>query len=244
MVHGGEGGCRLPASGCVPALAVSEVSRAPRLVQGGPGVDAIAERGAHDGRVLLERVGGRAGRPPSGVFESLRQVPVVQRRHGTDSALEQTVDEPGVEVDARLIRRTRAGRLDARPGDREAVRTEPEILHEIEVALPAVIVIARDVAGVAVPDVSGRLAEGVPDRGPSTALVEAALHLVRRRGRTEDEAFREDQSGVAVVGVADSHRVTSSRSMSKDARCPSGVVTATVRVPSPPGNTRRRSPSR
>ena len=125
---------------------------------------------------------------------------MVQRRDRTDAALEQPVDEPRVEVDAGLVRRRRARRLDARPRDGEAVGAEAELGHQVEVALPAVVVVAGDIAGVAVPHLAGRLRERVPDRRAAAVLVERALHLIRGRRGAEREPGREHEAGVAIVG--------------------------------------------
>ena len=250
VMHRGERGSRLVPARRVAALPVAEVRRAPRLVEGRPGVHPVAERRADDAGVLLERIDGRAHGPSALVLERLRQVPVVQRRDGLDPAREQSVHQTRVEVEARLVGGSPAGRLDPRPRDREAIRVQAERGHQIEVALPPVVVVARDVTGVAVPDESGGLAEGVPDRRTAPVLVEAALDLVRRGRRPEGEGRREHQSRVPVVGAPCSqfahgrHPVTAARSTSNVSDRPSGFVTVTVVEPEPPAKTRSVSPSR
>ena len=127
---------------------------------------------------------------------------MVERRDRADAAGQQPVDEAPVEGETLLIGRAAAGRLDARPGDREPVGVQAEGLHQVEVFLEVVVVVAGLVAGVAVLDLAGRVAEGVPDRRTPTVLVERPLDLVRGGGRTEDESLRELEPGVAVIGVA------------------------------------------
>ena len=252
-MHGRERGRGLVPARRVPALAVAEVGRAPWLVERRPGVHSITEGGAHDRGIVLERVGGRARRPAARILERLRQVPVVQRRDRLDAAGEQSVDEPRVEVDAGLVHRPGPGRLDARPRDGEAVRAEAEPGHEVEVALPAVVVIARDVAGVAVPHLAGRLAEGVPDRRPAAVFLRRALDLVGSGRGAEGEAGREDETRIAVVGRsldagggeerhAPAFPVPASGCpcVSKRPTRPSGVVTVTSPTRASPGNTRKR----
>ena len=137
--------------GRVRTRSVAEVRAAPGLVQGRPDGDAVAEPLADDARVVGERLGRVPVRPAALVFEGLRQVPVVQRRDGPDAAVDESVDEALVEREPRLVGGAAPGRLDARPRDREAVGLEAEVGHEVEVGLPAVVVVVGDVAGVPVP---------------------------------------------------------------------------------------------
>jgi hypothetical protein len=186
----------------VRAGAVAEVGGAPRLVEGRPGRDAIAEGLADHGRVLGEAVRRVAVRPAAGILERLRQVPVVQGGDGRDPASEESVNELRVEVDAGLVDRAGSGGDDARPGDREAVGLQAEALHQVEVRLEQVIVAVRHVAGRAVADQPRRVREGVPDRRAATILVPGAFDLVCRGRRAEEEVLRKDEAGVAIVGIA------------------------------------------
>ena len=102
--------------------------------------------------VLGEAVDGVAVEPAAVVLERLRQVPVVERDHRLHAVGEQRVDQPVVERQALLVGRTATGRLDARPGDREAVAARAELLHQRDVLVDPVVVVARDVAGAAVGD--------------------------------------------------------------------------------------------
>src|SRR5581483_7514965 len=79
------------------------------------------------------------------------------------------------------------GRHDPWPGDREAIRLQAEVAHQGDVVFPTVVVIGRDVAGVAVADLAGRVAETIPDRLAAAVFFDGALDLVRRRGCPEDE---------------------------------------------------------
>src|SRR6185503_21166227 len=99
--------------------------------------------------------------------------------------------EPAVEIEALRVRRPAPVGLDARPGDREAVAAQPERAHQLEVAGPAVVVVAGLVAGVTVRDLPGRAAEAVPDRLPATVGVRRALDLEGGRRCTPDEFARE-----------------------------------------------------
>ena len=81
--------------------------------------------------------------------------------------------------------------LHARPRDREAVGLEAEGRHQVEVLAPAVVVVAGDVAGVAVGDGAGHAAERVPDRLAAPILVHGPLDLVGGGGGAEAESGRE-----------------------------------------------------
>ena len=137
--------------------------------------------------VLDERLGGRARRPAARVLERLRRVPVEERRERLDPVREQLVDEPVVEVEARLVHPAAPLGKHARPRDREAERVEPELAHQRDVLAVAVVEVARDLAGVAVPHLAGRRAEAVPDALAAAVLVGRALDLVRGRGGAPDE---------------------------------------------------------
>src|SRR5690606_7074958 len=65
----------------------------------------------------------------------------------------------------------RTFREDPRPGDGEAVSVGAEALHQRDVFLVTVVVVDRDVAGVAVLDLPGRVRECVPDRRTLAVLV-------------------------------------------------------------------------
>ena len=72
---------------------VAQVGTAFRLVERHPGGDALVEgaRGPID--VLREAVGRVPIQPATAFFLVLREVPVVERRPGPDTALYEAVDE-------------------------------------------------------------------------------------------------------------------------------------------------------
>ena len=120
---------------------------------------------------------------------------MVQRHDRRDVALEQLVDEPCVEVEAALVDRPATLREDPRPGHAEAIRLEPDLLHQVEILRPAVVVVAGDVPGVAVLGHAGRVTEAVPDRLAAPVLGDGALDLVRGRGGPPQEISRERHGG-------------------------------------------------
>ena len=175
------------AGGVVPA-AVAEERRAPRLVQGDPVRDHVAELLGDDGGVVGEPARGVAVEPAAAILQRLRQVPVVQRRPRGDALLEQRLRQAAVEVEAGAVGRSGAVGLDARPRDREPVRVEAEVGHQRDVLRPAVIVVVGDVAGAAVGDRAGDAGERVPDALAAPVLPGGAFDLVGGRRGSDDEA--------------------------------------------------------
>ena len=120
------------ARGLAP-LGVAEEGHHPRLVVRDPLRHDVAELVRHRPRVLREALGRVARRPAAAVLQRLREVPVIQRGHGLDAALEQPLDEPAVEAHALAVERPAAVGLHARPGDREAVALDPHRGEQVEV---------------------------------------------------------------------------------------------------------------
>ena len=76
-----------------------------RLVHRDPVLDPVREALADQPGVLGEAVHRVAVQPAALVLERLGQVPVVERGHRLDVALQQPVDEPLVEVEPGGVRR-------------------------------------------------------------------------------------------------------------------------------------------
>src|SRR5690625_468272 len=106
----------LHASGRERALAIAKHGRPPRLVDGDPVLDAVAEVLETDIRVIPKKL-GRLLTQPAVVLELKRgrQIPVEKRNPWDDAAVEQCVDQLRVKADAVLINRAVARRQDARP---------------------------------------------------------------------------------------------------------------------------------
>src|ERR1700678_575828 len=95
-------------AGSVDAFQVTTESEYRRLVEQHPVGDAVAQGAGDDFDIVAEARGRVAVRPASGVFEGLRQVPVIEREEGPDFRFEQGVDETAVIVEAPRIRRARS----------------------------------------------------------------------------------------------------------------------------------------
>mmetsp|Transcript_94762 Transcript_94762/g.306444 ORF Transcript_94762/g.306444 Transcript_94762/m.306444 type:complete len:389 (+) Transcript_94762:943-2109(+) len=160
-----------------------QVEGGPRLVEGHPGLDAVAEGLEADLSIVNEFLGDRAIRlaftvagPPAPdlgrVQQALWQIPMVQGNVGRDACLEQCVDQAVVECLALLVDAVLdlASRDQAGPGDGEAVMLQSHGLHHSDVRLPHVIVIGSNIARRALVehgsvDVAGGLLAAVTARG-------------------------------------------------------------------------------
>ena len=178
----------------VLAFAIAQDARGIRFVEGRPVLDPVAEPPHRDGGVFGKPRSGVPVLPAAAVFESLRQIPVVEADPGLDVFRHHGIDQPVIEFEADWIGCATAGREDARPGYAEAVSPGAELGHHRDVIAVAVVVVARDVARVAVVGLARCVRESVPDRRPASILPNRALDLVSRsRGAPEKpvgEAFR------------------------------------------------------
>ena len=122
--------------------------------------------------------------------------------------------------------------LDPRPGDREAVGVDPEVAHELDVFLRAVVVVAGDGGGVPVQDVARLFGEGVPAGGPAAAGREVALDLEGRGGNSQGESGAQAcGEGLNCYRILHSHAPIIHSMVMKD-NGPSGSdCTAVIAVP-------------
>ena len=115
---------------------------------------------------------------------------MIERHRGDDAARAQAVHQASIEVEAWLVQRPAAVRLDARPGDGEAIAAQLEARHKLQVLFVAVIVIVGDVTGLAVEGVAGSVTECVPDGGTTSILGYGTFDLVGRGCRAPEKSFR------------------------------------------------------
>ena len=194
-------------TGRVHARRVALADERERLVERRPAPHARAELVEARGREPLEvaddaRVEPAAARASAAVaaaafaavVERERQVPVVERDERRDVLRVERVEQAVVEARAlRVPRADRAVRHEPRPAEREPVLPHAELRHQLDVLAEAVVVVARDVAGVAVRGRARRVRERVPDRRASPALGRRALDLVRGGRRAEVEVRRQQR---------------------------------------------------
>src|SRR5918998_1943086 len=149
----------------VDSEAVTHPGRDPGFVQRDPEPHTLREGLVDDTGVLCEALARIPFGPAAQILQTLRQVPMVEREHRLDGALPQAVDEPAVEVEPGLVGWTASFWLDAGPGHGETVGLQSELGHQVEIFFQAVVMVAGDIAPIAVDDLAWSVAERVPDRG-------------------------------------------------------------------------------
>jgi hypothetical protein len=112
---------------------------------------------------------------------------VVERRQRREAAVEQPIHEPVIEVHTAPIDAATALWEDARPGNRKAVRANPQASQQVEIGLPPVIVVARQCSRAAVSDRPRALIELVPGRATRPVGGDYTFNLIGRRGDSPAE---------------------------------------------------------
>ncbi len=214
------------------AVAVSLPDETGHLVEGEPTLDPVPQPADHSLGIVAERVHRDPCQPAAPVLERLRQVPVEKRHPGCDPACQQRVDQPIVEVEPERVDRAIPLGEDSRPGDRQAIVTDPEVLHQGGVVLEAVVVVACHLGRLAGLDGTRPSGEAVPDRFALAVLARRPLDLRRRRGHSPDEPFGESVGCLTHRFDARSIEVIRESLPRKDFGLP----------PAPTGGSRRPSP--
>ena len=106
------------------------------------------------------------------------------------------VGDPPIVVQAALVGRATPRRLDARPGDRVTIGLEVQLLQQRDVVAVAMVAVAGHIAGVAVLDVAGSVAEPVPDGLALAIFLPGAFDLVGGGGGAPQKARRESTGGM------------------------------------------------
>jgi len=139
------------------------------------------------------------------------QVPVIERDPRRDAVGQEGVDEAVVEGDAGLVDRAAALRDDAAPRDGEAIGLEAHRLHQGNILVEPMVMVARHVGRVPLMGLARGVREGVPDAEAPAVLEPGALDLMGGRGRAPHEPFGKcchasllgDRRGRCNPGVAD-----------------------------------------
>src|SRR4051794_22424136 len=128
--------------------------------------------------------------PSAAAVQLVRIIPMKQRDEWCDARLEQAIDELLVKRKAALVRAADAIGNHARPADAEAIRAQADFFHQLDVVAPAVIVVARDLAGVTGKDRAILAAEHVPHAHAAAVFARGSFDLVRSGGGAPDETVR------------------------------------------------------
>src|ERR1700722_7277097 len=129
-------------------------------------------------------------RPTPAIFERLRQIPVVDGAEWTYSSSKQGVDQPAVMIQTFAVWRTGAGRLNARPGDGEAVALLIQLACQHDVLRIQMVLIAGDVSGRASLYLADGMGESIPDRLAFAILIPRAFNLVCGCRRAPQKTIR------------------------------------------------------
>jgi hypothetical protein len=199
-------------------------AHAPGLVDRRGRPDAVADAAHHHLGEVAEPARDVAVAPAAQIGERRGQFPVVERGGGLEPAREHPVHEPVVEVEPLRIGGAAPLGQDPRPGGGEAVDIEVRARQQVEIGLPAVVMVAGARAVLGPHDVAGRGREAVPV-GRARAAEGVPLDLVARSRGPEEETFGE-------VAAREIHLYPFSRARpSTGAGVP---VRSTARPPDPP----------
>src|SRR5215203_903834 len=117
---------------------------------------------------------------------------MVEGSVGRDSRRVQLIDEAAIVVETFCVGTSAAGGKNARPSDGEAIAAKSELPHERDVLGVSVVMIAGDIARVAVDCLARSMAEVVPDRWSATTLSDGPLDLIGRGRSSPHPTFRKD----------------------------------------------------
>src|SRR5690554_4992617 len=106
---------------------------------------------------------------------------MIERGKRRDVVLEKRVDELGVEPNAFLIGSAVPRRQNSRPRNGEAVGIDTHPGQQLDVFAKPVVVVAGNVARIAILHLAGNVAEGIPDRMPLSTFKPSTLDLIARR---------------------------------------------------------------
>src|SRR5215472_1358898 len=142
-------------------------------------------------RIVRKVAGEIAIRPTAAIFQRLGKIPVIHRAPGANSGGNKCVDEPAVVIDSLHIGSASAGRLYAGPRDGETVALQVQGFGQCDVLRVKMILIARDIAVHATPDLARCMREPVPDRFAFAVFVPRTFHLIGSRGCAPEEIVGE-----------------------------------------------------
>src|SRR5690606_1518639 len=121
-------------------------------------------------------------------------------------AFEEPIDQALIEIETLFIDRSATGRNHARPSNAETVGVDPEPRHEIEIALVAVIMVTRDIAGPAVLRPPFAVGKSVPYAGQTAVLTGGSFDLVSRGGDPQAKVGAEPGTQVHESGLSNGRR--------------------------------------
>ena len=173
------------------AVLVAQLNDDGRFIMGDPTIDQIAELAETDPGIVFEIMDDAPFQPSALVLEGLGQVPVVQGDRRFDAGGMQGFQQAAIKGHTSLVDGTGALRQDARPGDGEAVGLESQLLHDFNIFLEVMIVIAGLMGGIAIGDLARLGAKTVPDGLALAIGLPSTLDLGGSGGRPPLKTGRE-----------------------------------------------------
>ncbi len=158
-----------------------------RLVQRHPVLDPVAEGIDDHGGVIAEPAGDVGVRPSPAPEQGGGHVPMEQGDKGLDTGAQQSVHQAVVEAQTGGVDGSGALGHDAGPAQREPVAVEPHIFHQLHVLRPPVVMVGRDIPGLALISGARRVGKLVPHATAGPIGQRRALNLIGRRGRAPVE---------------------------------------------------------
>src|SRR5438132_4184458 len=195
-------------SRCQRTMQIAAVGHHPRFVERGPHRLSVIERAKHRRCVVRKPVRDISIQPSAAIVERRRKIPMEQRNQRLDAGGAQCIDKTPVKVESFLIEAPLPFWKNATPRNTESIGGEAEVAHECDVGFVAVIVIAGNVAGVAVRDETRRVTESMPDARPRAIGERRSFDLIRSGRRTPEEGGREQ---IVLCHTRAAERVFSSR---------------------------------
>ncbi len=103
---------------------------------------------------------------------------MIERDPRLDAHFKQSIDQSIVERESRLVDLTAAARQDAGPCDREAIGVDAQLLHDPDIRQPSMVVVAGDIARIAIVRFARCMAESIPDRLATAIGPRGTLDLI------------------------------------------------------------------
>ena len=178
MHRPGGGGKVAQARGMMPPV-MAEEGNAPGLVDRGDAGKPVAKMADYKVGIVGEPAGYIAVLPAAVIGVALRQVPVIERRKGLQTALEHRIQKPVIEGQPVGVHFFVRLRQKAWPGKGKAIGTEAAIRDEVEILGITVVMIAGRRAVTAVCNGTGLSCKTVPVRGAAPP-VGCAFDLIAR----------------------------------------------------------------
>ena len=189
MHRPGGGGKVAQAWGMMPPV-MAEEGNAPGLVDRGDAGKPVAKMTDYKVGIIGEPAGYIAVLPAAVISVALRQVPVIERRKGLQTALEHRIEKPIIEGQPVSVHFFVRLRQKAWPGKGKTIGTEAAIGDEVEILGITVVMIAGHGAVTAVGNGTGLSCKTVPVGG-TTPPVGSAFNLIARGCDPKDHVRRE-----------------------------------------------------